>query len=162
MATWLVVALLMAGAAIIIAYRTASAGGELNSTPVLFHAVLPVSEPVPPDGKRTLGPLVVGEQVVPDEMPGRPVVILMDGIVNISIGTHRWSLPMAAFLDAAAGQPEAGGLPLELTLNAIDDEADVQAMVYEVRGIAGGQSPKLDAAMFWLIVPEDVLQAKAR
>jgi hypothetical protein len=163
MATWFVVlALLTAGVAVVFAYRVAAAGGERTATPVLFHAVLPVSEPVAPDGRRTLGPLSVGEQVVVEDAPDRPVVTMTEGLVHIAIGTHGWSVPVTAFLDAAAGQPESGGLPLDLTIADTDGESDAQAIVYEVRGIAGGQSPKLDAAMFWLIVPETVLQSKVR
>lgn len=144
----------------LVVYATASARGSRAATPIVFHAVMPVSEPIPADGYRTLGPLYAGGHVVAGEGTARVVVTLADGIVSVSAGAASWTASAEALLNAAAGQPAAGGVPLDVPFERQDEEGSARALVYEVRGIAGGDVPRLDAAAFWLIVPEAALPAK--
>ncbi len=161
MSAWLVLGLIALAAGLAL-YATVGAAGSRAATPVAFRAVMPVSEPIAADGYRTLGPLHAGEHVAGDSEAGRVVVTLVDGIVSINAGTAAWAASAGALLDAAAGQPPAGGVPLEVPFERRDEEGSARALVYEVRGMAGGDAPRLDAAAFWLIVPEAAFPVKPR
>jgi hypothetical protein len=161
MSAWLVIGLLALAAALIV-YATANAEGSRSATEIVFHAVMPVSEPVAADGFRTLGPFRTGEHVFASQEPWPFVATLADGIVSVSSPTITWTAPATALLDAAAGQPGAGGVPLDVPFERRDEEGNARALVYEVRGVAGGDAPRLDVAAFWLIVPESALPVKKR
>jgi hypothetical protein len=159
MSAWLVIGLLALAAALMV-YATANAGGSRSATDIVFHAVMPVSEPVAADGYLTLGPFRTGEHVFASQKAGQFQATLADGIVSVSSPTATWTAAAVALLDAAAGQPGAGGVPLEVPFERQDEEGSARALVYEVRGVAGGDVPRLDVAAFWLLVPASALPAR--